>query len=127
MTLRVVISDEDETPGTVPIPASATQAVLQIAGGLVALLQALSRAESRAQEDESPHLSNREREVLVLIGQGLSNQQIADQLYLSIYTVKGHVSSILRKLRVLNRAEAALLSHLHQIEKNPLYLWKGLL
>jgi two-component system nitrate/nitrite response regulator NarL len=52
------------------------------------------------------HLSARESEVLQLIGQGLSNQQIARHLFISLSTVKNHVHNILDKLGVHRRADA---------------------
>ncbi len=54
-----------------------------------------------------PDLTPREREVLELIGQGLSNQQIAERLVIEVGTVKNHVHSILQKLNASNRQEAA--------------------
>lgn len=54
-------------------------------------------------------LSKREREVLKLIAVGKTNSDIANDLYISIRTVKFHVSSILTKLDVKNRTEAASL------------------
>ncbi len=54
-------------------------------------------------------LSKREREVLRLIGKGMSNNEIAKNLYISTRTVKFHVSAIFDKLEVKNRTEAALL------------------
>jgi NarL family two-component system response regulator LiaR len=51
-------------------------------------------------------LTEREMEVLNLVVQGKSNQQIADELFLSLATVKAHISSILSKLQVSSRAEA---------------------
>lgn len=53
-----------------------------------------------------PPLTEREREVLDLIGSGATNREIAEQLYLSPHTVKEHTSSLYRKLSVRNRAEA---------------------
>ncbi|MFI1681519.1 response regulator transcription factor [Streptomyces sp. NPDC020607] len=55
-------------------------------------------------------LTRREREVLALVGRGLSNTAIAARLHLGTGTVKDHVSSILAKLHVPTRIEAALLA-----------------
>jgi two-component system, NarL family, nitrate/nitrite response regulator NarL len=52
-------------------------------------------------------LTPREREILALIDEGLSNKQIAETLYIEIATVKNHVHSILEKLHVTCRGEAA--------------------
>jgi DNA-binding NarL/FixJ family response regulator len=52
-------------------------------------------------------LSEREREVLVMLAQGIPNKEIADQLHLAEGTVKNHVSNILAKLQVDNRTQAA--------------------
>ena len=54
------------------------------------------------------HLSAREQEVLDLIAKGKTNIDIANKLFISVRTVKFHVSSILSKLNVKNRTEAAL-------------------
>ncbi len=54
-------------------------------------------------------LTEREREVLNLVVQGNSNQQIADALVISLATVKAHISNILSKLQVSSRAEAIAL------------------
>ena len=53
-----------------------------------------------------PRLTEREHEVLDLIGSGATNREIAEQLFLSPHTVKEHSSSLYRKLGVRNRAEA---------------------
>jgi DNA-binding NarL/FixJ family response regulator len=55
-------------------------------------------------------LSEREREVLVLVAEGLSNADIGTRIHLSAGTVKDHVSAILTKLRVSSRVQAALLA-----------------
>ena len=52
-------------------------------------------------------LTAREREVAAMVAQGLSNRQIAQELYLSEHTVKNHISKILRKLGLASRAEVA--------------------
>ncbi|MFD7090556.1 response regulator [Streptomyces sp. NPDC059896] len=52
-----------------------------------------------------------EREVLRLVGTGLSNAEIADQLYLSAGTVKAHISRILTSTGCANRVQAAVLAH----------------
>jgi len=53
-------------------------------------------------------LTEREREILVLIGQGKINAAIADELTISVKTVRNHVSNIFNKLQVADRAQAAL-------------------
>ncbi|HAJ55439.1 MAG TPA: DNA-binding response regulator, partial [Lactobacillus sp.] len=53
-------------------------------------------------------LTNREREVLQLIAQGKSNQEIATALFITLKTVKTHVSNILAKLDVEDRTQAAI-------------------
>ena len=53
-------------------------------------------------------LTKREQEVLLLISEGKSNQEIADQLFITLKTVKTHVSNILAKLEVEDRTQAAI-------------------
>ena len=56
-------------------------------------------------------LSEREREVALLLGQGRSNAEIAGELFMSVATVKAHVSRLLVKLELNNRVQIALLVH----------------
>jgi DNA-binding NarL/FixJ family response regulator len=74
------------------------------------LVAELSRLARRVSELERPDaiLSTREREVLSALGRGLTNEQIAQELFVSKNTIKIHVSSILHKLNLPNRTEAAL-------------------
>lgn len=56
-------------------------------------------------------LTPREREVLELVGEGKSNQEIADSLFIGIKTVKTHVSHILQKLELEDRTQMAVYAH----------------
>ncbi|MYL44530.1 response regulator [Virgibacillus halodenitrificans] len=64
----------------------------------------------RSKNDEYLHnqLTDRETEILLLIAQGKSNQEIADELFIAVKTVKVHVSNILGKLQVQDRTQAVI-------------------
>ncbi|MFF7203207.1 MULTISPECIES: response regulator transcription factor [unclassified Streptomyces] len=64
-------------------------------------------------------LTDRERDVLVLVAEGLSNNDIATRVHLSTGTVKDHVSAILTKLEVASRVQAALLAERAGLLKQP--------
>lgn len=55
-------------------------------------------------------LTGRERDVLILVAQGHSNQAIADELVISERTARTHVSNVLRKLQLTSRTQAALIA-----------------
>lgn len=79
----------------------------RVAAGLLRTL----RGESRP--DPLAHLSVREREVLMLIAQGLSNLQIAERLGIGEATVKTHVGNLLSKLELSDRTQAAVWAWRH--------------
>ncbi|WP_347862846.1 response regulator transcription factor [Salimicrobium sp. PL1-032A] len=62
-------------------------------------------------------LTNREREILMLMAEGKSNQEIADQLFIALKTVKVHVSNILGKLEVHDRTQAVVYAFKHHLIK----------
>jgi DNA-binding NarL/FixJ family response regulator len=72
------------------------------------LLRFFSTLRPQAPQRVFPDLSERETELLALMAQGKSNQEIADQLGLSLKTVRNHVSNIFSKLQVADRAQAIL-------------------
>lgn len=100
-------------------PGQLTQAVRTLAAGGVVMSSkarsALLDSTRQPEEDATAVsrvalLTGRERDVVVLLSAGLTNAQIAQELYLSVGTVKDHVSAALGKLRVSTRVEAALLA-----------------
>ena len=60
----------------------------------------------RTETDTPVVLSERQLEILTLVAEGLSNRQIADQLHISVNTARDHLSEILTRLDVGNRASA---------------------
>ena len=82
------------------------------------------RPKNHSQDDyesvKIARLTEREREVVTLIGEGLRNQQIADRLCISVITVRHHLSSIFSKLEVGDRFELAIYSYRHGLAKPPM-------
>ncbi len=75
--------------------------------------QALTRGlrQRSTQEDEEEGLTAREKEVLLLIADGKSNKEIAEELHISIKTVKTHVSNLLMKCQLEDRTQLAIFAH----------------
>ncbi len=68
----------------------------------------VSRMRSGATSSPHEQLTEREMEVLLLVAQGKTNQEIADELFIALKTVKTHVSNILAKLEVQDRTQAVV-------------------
>ncbi|WP_055701449.1 response regulator transcription factor [Streptomyces silaceus] len=105
-------------------PAEIVAAVRSVAAGEPVLSPTVTRQLITQVTGEDPQLDRRrralarldllgerEREVAVAVGRGGSNADIAAQLFLSVATVKAHVSRILTKLDLNNRVQVALLAH----------------
>ena len=85
-------------------------AILAVAGGLVVLSDNLLKSDTLAisRPITQGDLTEREREVLTRVAQGLTNKAIAHQLGISEYTVKFHLNAIMTKLDVASRTEAVV-------------------
>ncbi|MEW2402876.1 response regulator transcription factor [Streptomyces sp. NPDC046862] len=77
---------------------------------LMARLRGEQTKEPEPEPDGLPNLTEREREILALIGEGLTNRQIGLRLYLAEKTVKNHISRLLAKLGVERRIQAAVIA-----------------
>jgi NarL family two-component system response regulator YdfI len=91
-------------------PEELAAAVAAVGQGLIVLPKAMTERllhePAASVEELSETLTTREREVLDLLGRGLSNKLIGRELHISEHTVKFHISSLYAKLGVNNRAEA---------------------
>ena len=101
-------------------PDELIQAVRVVAAGDALLSPAVTKsllAEFAAHAKEPPptggldELTEREREIVALVGEGLSNQEIAERLFLSPATAKTHVSRAMGKLRVRDRAQLVVIAY----------------
>ena len=104
-------------------PADIVQAIRLVAAGEAMLSPQVTRrliahvaegglSARRADADVLlARLTDREREVAEAIGRGCSNAEIAEELFMSVATVKAHISHILAKLALDNRTQIALLAH----------------
>jgi two-component system, NarL family, nitrate/nitrite response regulator NarL len=87
------------------------------------LLRELSRKNNPAKQDPEQvkiaSLTEREREVIKLVGKGLKNRQIAEKLFISDITVHHHLTSIYSKLEVADRLELLIYSYRHGLAEIP--------
>ena len=92
-------------------------AVRKVAAGEFAIEQEVSKKVEYNRNHVELHedLTARERDVLQLIAKGYENQRIADELFISLKTVKTHVSNILAKLQVNDRTQAAVYAFQHHL------------
>ncbi len=92
------------------VHAGQTQVSPTIASALISRLYEYSLLLSQVKNGigQNSTLTAREQEILRLVGQGLTNQEIADQLVIEVGTVKNHVHNIMQKLDVNTRQEAAV-------------------
>lgn len=77
----------------------------------------LARDAKESQHHLHDDLTSRELEVLLLIAKGYSNQEIADELFITLKTVKTHVSNILSKLEVVDRTQATIYAFQNELIK----------
>ena len=98
--------------------AGAIHAVMQgqslispsMASKLLAEFNSLARQAAEKEQLPAPVLTARELEVLKLVARGMSNKDVADQLFISENTVKNHVRNILEKLQIHSRMEAVMVA-----------------
>jgi DNA-binding NarL/FixJ family response regulator len=79
-----------------------------MASKLLDEFNALARKAAQMEQYATPVLTARELEVLKLVARGMSNKEVADQLFISDNTVKNHVRNILEKLHLHSRMEAVM-------------------
>ena len=111
-------------------PDELIQAVRVVAGGDALLSPAVTRSliEEFAARTQEPRpsadldrLTDREREVMALAAEGLSNDEIAKEFWVAPQTVKFHLTNIYRKLGVKNRTEATRIAYQHGLVESPIY------
>ncbi|MBK7894969.1 MAG: response regulator transcription factor [Anaerolineaceae bacterium] len=83
-----------------------------LAGGILFELTANKQA-----ADPITTLTDRERDILGLVAEGLTNREIGDQLHLAEKTIKHYMTNVLQKLQVRSRVEAALLAQKHGLAR----------
>ncbi len=107
-------------------PESLGVAIRQVVRGQQYLSPSLALALlARREVKAAPHefdvsiLTDRERQIVALLAEGLSNKAIAARLYLSVRTVEGHLANLFPRLGVCSRTEAALMAIQHGLASAP--------
>jgi DNA-binding NarL/FixJ family response regulator len=102
----------DEFVATIRAVAGGAEVLPQaLTSSLFTQITANSSRGSRARLLESVRLTERERQVIGLLGEGLSNKEIAARMHIAVHTVKSHVHNVLEKLALHSRLEVAAFSH----------------
>ncbi len=102
--------------------AAFVETIRAVAGGAQVLPDALTNSlfmqivrntgrGNQARVRETVRLTNRERQVVDLLAEGLSNKEIAARMHIAVHTVKSHVHNVLEKLALHSRLEVAAFSH----------------
>ena len=99
---RLVAAVEETAAGETPMAGSVLRRVID---------QFVRRLPDPGATNRLGELSERETEVFALVGVGLTNQEIAERLFISVATVKSHVRHILAKLDLRDRVQAVVLAH----------------
>lgn len=83
----------------------------QLTNSLFSQIVRNTGAKDKARLVEAVRLTSRERQVIDLLGEGLSNKEISGRLHIAVHTVKSHVHNVLEKLALHSRLEVAAFSH----------------
>lgn len=103
-----VLKDADEVEMMRAIQAVAQGEAIFSPAIAVRLMDYFAATQSSPHAEAFPELTDREREILVLIARGRSNFEIAEALSISLKTVRNHASNIFNKLQVADRTQAAI-------------------
>ena len=109
----IVLTDRmltgDQPAGILPHGVTAAQldaALRAVAAGLLVRSPGGISADGFRPSEDAPMLTPREAQILTLVGQGMSNKQVARALGISVHTVKFHLEALFAKLEATSRAEA---------------------
>jgi DNA-binding NarL/FixJ family response regulator len=103
-----VLKDANEEELLRAICAVASGEAIFSPGVASRMLGFFASSQAELPQDVFSDLTNREREILELIARGVPNSAIAEQLFISLKTVRNHVSNIYSKLQVVDRAQAVI-------------------